>query len=603
MESWAGDGQYRLSHSFNYSETDIQQVYMAPFRAALAANVSAVMCAYDGSNLTQGNPAWPHPLGPEPWGTPMCAHPDMQRLLRTGTAWDGYVISDEGSITFMTPGYHHYVSNLVDAACLAMNAGTDLALGGEYKSTLATCLRQGNVTDTRLREALSRVLTKHADLGWLDTIASIRSQATAQPFPDPVSYNANVGDANVSTPAARALSHTAALEALVLLSNRHSSTLPLAAGALRRVALVGPAANWSHSATGSYIGNYAGCEAGPGGTPPSDPRCHVVTLLEALQTRSAAQGWELAFAPGCDVNTAGATDGFAAALAAAAGADVIIAAVGLDTCQESRCSEGEANDRGVPGGQFPAAGLELGGAQLPLLKALRAAYPTTPLIAVYFNGGPISSPWTLENADAVLEAWYPGYEGGAAIAEALFGEASPAGRMPITTVTDTSQLPPHTDFLLSTPPGRTHMYYTGKPLSPFGFGLCYANFSYSALDVTPPSLAPSDAAVTVSARVTHAGGPESDEVAMLFGKFHAPSVGAASTPLQQLLAFERLHALRAGDTAAVSFTLQRDALALVDPAGVRRVQPGTWTLWLGGGPPDNAAYGGGAVLVGQLLVQ
>jgi beta-glucosidase len=598
IESFAGDGQYRLSHSFNYTEADIQQYYMRPFRAAIAANVTACMCAYDGANGT--NPAWPKPDGPEPWGVPMCAHPDMQRLMRDpALGWQGYVISDEGAITFMGPGYHHYTDNLVDAACLAMNAGTDLALGGEYGSTLSTCLSQGNVTQSRLFEALGRVMKAQFDLGWFDSLAALRGN-----FSDPVPFN-NVGDGNISTSASRNLSRTVALESLVLLKNAGNRILPLASETLQKVALVGPAASWNRTATGSYLGNYAGCELGPGGAISPDPRCTVITLLDALTAKSAEGPWSLAYAPGCDINSPNLTDGFAAAIAAAANADVIIAAVGLDTCQESRCSEGEANDRGVDGGQFPSAGLDLGGSQVALLQALQSAYPNTPIIAVYFNGGPISSPWTMQNAAAVLEAWYPGYEGGTAVVQALFGDYSPAGRMPITTVTDMSELPPYTDVILSTPPGRTHLYYGGVPLIPFGFGLSYANFSYTNLRIVPSFLAPSDQTVTISASLAYAQGTTiiSDEVTQVYGSFQGPTTGLASVPLQQLLAFERSHGLGPSDSLTVSFTINRDAFALFDDAQGLRVPAGTWNIYLGGGPPNNSAYGGGDVLQGTLTFQ
>ena len=600
LESFAGDAQYRLSHSFNVSEADIQQFYFVPFRAALLANVTAVMCAYDGQNGT--NPAWPHPLGPEPWGVPMCAHPIMDRLLRDPALnWKGFVITDEGSITFMTKGYHGYVDKLVDAACLAMNAGTDLALGGEFAGTLATCLTQGNVSQTRLRQALTRVLSAQFDLGWFDSLAAL-----LQNFTDPVPFN-RVGDADIATPASRLLSHKAASEALVLIKNSFSPsqpaarTLPLATASLKRVALIGPAASWNLTATGSYIGSYSPCEDGPGGAISTDPRCHVVTLLEALTTRSGTAPWTLGYAAGSDINTPNATGGFAAALAAAAGADVIIFAGGLDTCQESRCSEGEANDRATAGGQFPAAGLDLGGSQPQLLAALREAYPAVPLVVVLMNGGPISSPYMMNRADAVLEAWYGGNEAGSAVAEVLFGERSPAGRMPVTVVATLDDLPPHTDFSLSTPPGRTHRYFLRRPLTPFGFGLSFATFLYGNLIISPSTLSPSDLVVSVAAIVSHESGMISDEVTLLFGSFVGS--GAASPPRQQLLAFTRFHDLSPGDARHVYFTVPREALALVDASDELRVLPGTWILTVGGGPPDNADFGGGDVLVGLLEVQ
>jgi len=433
LESWAGDGQYRLSHGYNYSEADIQQYYFLPFIAAIRANVTAMMCAYDASNTTL--PTWPHPGGPEPWATPMCASTEMARLMRDpALGWEGYVISDEGAITFMGPGYHKFTDSIVDSVALAINAGTDLALGGEYGSggNLAKAVAQGNVSRATVWGSLRKLVTAQMNLGWFDSVGALMVGE-----PDPVSYN-GVGEGDIGSPASRMLARRAALESFVLLKNK-GAVLPLPPS-LKKIALVGPAANWtSHSSISSYIGNYAGCELGPGGGIPSDPRCHVSTLLEALENAAAVSGgmtssssFSLSYAPGCDINTPGDTSGIPAAVAAAASAEVIIVAVGLDTCQEDRCSEGEANDRGVSGGQFPLAGLDLGGAQLPLLQALRTAYPTTPMIAVLFNGGPISSPYLMENMDAVLEVWYPGEEAGNAIVQTLFGGYIPAGRMPVT---------------------------------------------------------------------------------------------------------------------------------------------------------------------------
>lgn len=254
--------------------------------------------------------------------------------------------------------------------------------------------------------------------------------------------------------------------------------------------------------------------------------------------------------------------------------------------------------RSVSGG-----GLDLGGSQLALLQYLRDNLPATRLVVVLLNGGPISSPWTMAHADAVLEGWYGGEEAGAALAQALFGESSPAGRMPVTTVASLDDLPPYTDFALAAPPGRTSRHFTGAPLVPFGFGLSFAEFEYAGLSVSPPALAAEDGGVNVSAVVTHAGGTslECDEVAQLYGRFTAG--GAASPPLQQLLAFERLRAIRPGQSVPVTFHVPRAAFELADSQGTLRVMPGTWTLWLGGGPPSNADFGGGAVLVGSLVVE
>ena len=159
--------------------------------------------------------------------------------------------------------------------------------------------------------------------------------------PDPVPYNAVSVASNVSTPEHRALSLQAARESLVLLKNS-GGLLPLSASSLKKIALVGPAADYvpSDGATGSYLGNYAPCLDGPGGNLDTDPRCAVVSLKDALANATAASGLAFAYAPGCDINTVNDTAGFPAALEAVSGADVIIAAMGLNTCQETACSEG-----------------------------------------------------------------------------------------------------------------------------------------------------------------------------------------------------------------------------------------------------------------------
>ena len=216
-----------------------------------------------------------------------------------------------------------------------------------------------------------------------------------------------------------------------------------------------------------------------------------------------------------------------------------------------------------------------------------------------------------DNAAALLEAWYPGIEGGNAIADALLGRAIPAGRMPVTTVRDMSDLPPHTDFILATPPGRTHRHFTGTPLIPFGFGLSYVNFTYSALAIAPAAVCASAVgAISITASLQRAPGPAAlaalpaDEVVQLYGSSGAVAVpGITSPPLQQLLAFTRLPALADGEVRSVGFSLGAADLQLFLPTGRMGVQAGNWSLTLGGGGPSSEAYGGGALLRGYLNVQ
>lgn len=339
--------------------------------------------------------------------------------------------------------------------------------------------------------------------------------------------------------------------------------------------------------------------------------CHVVSLREALSADASAAGFALHYAPGLLDPLSNDTSGFAAATAAAATADAVVLAVGATTCADpAACNEGESNDRVTNAGGGEGL-LGFSGAQLALIQAVAAARrPGVPLVVVQFHGGPISSPATVAAADSVLVAWFPGYEGGAALADVLLGRASPTGRLPVTMLPDASQLPLFSDTVLTSPPGRTYTHYTGTPLFPFGFGLTYASVTYAGMAVAPRALAPTDAAFVVSAQVTRpAGGAFTgplDEVVQLYGSYTGVNAtgGATAVPRTQLLAFTRVRGLLPGGQASVTLTVPRRALALVQPAGgAPAVSAGNWTLTVGGGPPSNAEYAGGsAVLTSWLQV-
>jgi hypothetical protein len=342
----------------------------------------------------------------------MCLHPYLQELLRDQLGFGGFIVSDLGAITFAATT-HNYTATVADAVALAVAAGTDLCLGGEYQQYLPDLVASGAVNMSDVERGLNRSLLTRFQLGMFDPVSA-------------VPYN-DVSMANVSSAAHRALARQVALEGAVLLKNE-GPILPLsgAAWAGKKIALVGPSANYSTQ----LVGNYPGCSDGPNDPELDVPLCQLVTILDGLTPRAAAYGFNLTYGAGCDINT-NDTAGFPAALEAAAGADLIIAAMGLDTCQVGDpCSEGEANDR--------LTTIDLPGAQLQLLAALYAAHPATPIIVLLINGGVISSPsmYRAANVKAVLELWYAGEEGGNAAADILFGDYAPAGRLPVTIVED-----------------------------------------------------------------------------------------------------------------------------------------------------------------------
>ena len=268
-------------------------------------------------------------------------------------------------------------------------------------------------------------------------------------------------------------------------------------------------------------------------------------------------------------------------LKGAADADVIVAVVGLSTDLEGE--EMKIKVDGFSGGD--KTNIELPADQRDLLRRAKAL--GKPLVVVLMNGSPLDLSWEKDNAAAMIEAWYPGQAGGAAIADALAGKADPGGRLPLTFYKSVSDLPPFDDYAMK---GRTYRYFTGAPVYPFGYGLSYTRFAYGPLHV---EAAPGGAetGVTVSTDVTNVGGRPGDEVAELYIK--PPAFQGA--PRLALRGFERLN-LAPGQHRTISFTLSPRDLSFVDRDGDRHVLPGDYTISVGSGQPDSGAPGQSAPL-------
>jgi len=258
------------------------------------------------------------------------------------------------------------------------------------------------------------------------------------------------------------------------------------------------------------------------------------------------------------------------AVDAARKADVVIAVVGLTAQLEGE--ESENSDPGFFGGD--RLDLDLPHPQEQLLESLAAT--GKPLIVVLASGSAVSLNWAQEHAAAILEAWYPGEEGGTAVADVLSGEYNPAGRLPVTFYKSVAQLPPFGSYGMN---GRTYRYFTEQPLYPFGYGLSFSSFNYSDAKITPDQVA-AGAAVTVSVRVTNASSVPGDEVVQLY----LSHSGVDGAPIRALVGFQRVH-LAAAAAQTVSFTLHDRDLSTVDDKGVRRVVTGPVEVWIGGGQP------------------
>ncbi|HEY5381655.1 MAG TPA: glycoside hydrolase family 3 C-terminal domain-containing protein [Acidobacteriaceae bacterium] len=261
------------------------------------------------------------------------------------------------------------------------------------------------------------------------------------------------------------------------------------------------------------------------------------------------------------------------AVAAAKNSDIVIACVGLSPSLEGE--EMPVKLDGFDGGDRTS--IDLPAAQQALLKALAAT--GKPLIVVLQNGSALAVNWAQRHANAILEAWYPGEEGGTAIAETLAGDNNPAGRLPLTFYSSLSQLPPFTDYSMK---GRTYRYFTGQPLYTFGYGLSYTTFAYSNLKL--PSTVKAGEPVTIEAEVKNTGRVAGDEVAELY----LSQPHAFETPIRKLAAFKRVH-LAPGKTTHISLTITPRALGQVDAQGNRIIRPGDYTLSLGSTQPGASA--------------
>ena len=262
------------------------------------------------------------------------------------------------------------------------------------------------------------------------------------------------------------------------------------------------------------------------------------------------------------------------AIAAAKNADVVIAVLGITS--ELEGEEMPVSEEGFKGGDRTS--LNLPKPEEELLEAVAAT--GKPVVLVLSNGSALAVNWAKEHANAILESWYPGEEGGAAIAETLSGKNNPAGRLPVTFYTGVDQLPPFEDYAMK---GRTYRYFEGKPLYPFGYGLSYTTFSYSGLTLPKEAVKAGDP-LTAEVTVTNTGNREGDEVAQLYLNF--PKVPGA--PLRALRGFKRVH-LKPGESQNLRFELRDRDLSMVSEAGEPIIAEGKYSVSIGGGQPDAEA--------------
>jgi beta-glucosidase len=539
-------GPESTRHSFDVrpSDYDLYDTYLPAFRTLVVdAKVASVMCAY---NAIDGQP---------------CCGSDllMTDILYNKWKFRGYVTSDCGAIDdFYEKSYpsHQFSPNAASAASDAVIHGTDVECGGSYHSLVAA-VQSGLMSESKIDTSVFHLLEIRFRLGIFDP-------------PALVEY-AQIPMTEVQSPEHQVQARLMARESIVLLKNEHHF-LPLDALHIRKIAVLGP--NAADSTV--VLGNYNGFPD------------HTVTVLEGIRQKLPA-GANVYYEKGVDYVQGGASADVDAVAARVKDADVIVFVGGISPRLEGEEMRDVQLD-GFSGGDRTS--IALPAVQTKLMQALYAT--GKPVILVMMTGSAISTEWESAHLPAILDAWYGGEAAGTAVADVLFGDYNPAGRLPVTFYRSVDQLPSFSDYSME---GRTYRYFKGDPLYPFGYGLSYTSFAYSQLSL--PGEVSTGTEVPVTVTVQNTGGREGDEVVQLYVR-HTDHEGRA--PLHALAGFTRVH-LMPGEKKTVQMILSARALSLVDASGHRNEKAGKVAIFMGGGQPLPASLAAGSVVGGTLSVK
>lgn len=458
----------------------------------------------------------------------------LTEVLREQWGFNGFVVTDYTSINEMV--LHGIVADNKAAGALAANAGVDMDMqSAAFYDYLTELVEEGEVSEEQVNAAVRRILYLKLVLGLFD---------------DPYRYSDIEREEElVFNPAHQEEARNMARESMVLLENR-DRTLPFRSE-VQSIAVIGPLANDPPQMMGNWFA------AGDGNS--------CVTPLAGLEEAMVGKA-VVRYEKGCEIDT-DSEAGFADAVALAEKSDVIVAMMG-----EGGWMSGEAASRSELG---------LPGNQLELLKQLKAT--GKPLIVVLFNGRPLTINWLSENADALMEAWFPGTMAGHALADLLTGEHNFSGKLPVTFPRNVGQIP---IFLAMKNTGRplAEIKYTSKyldvpnsPLYPFGYGLSYSRFAYEPIEVRSATFS-MDEEVEVSVGVTNLSDTTGTEVVQLYIR---DRIGSVTRPVRELKGFQRVE-LGPGDRKVVTFTLTADDLAFFTRDMSYQAEPGEFDVWVGG---------------------
>ena len=544
-------------------ERELREVHLFPFEAAVReAGLGTLMITY-------------HELD----GIPVAASGWlMEEILRNEWGFEGIVISDYNAIV-MLADYHHTAADKRDAARQALIAGVDLELPKTdcYGAPILELFHEGSLDRKFLDRAVYRILLLKFKLGLFEN-----------PF-----VNASEASAAFNRRENADLAHQAATQSMVLLKN-DDHLLPLSRQ-LKSIAVIGPNANTLRRLLGDYTyGSFAELMSGgatdpvvgghedsqPVSFPESLPK-GMITIFEAVRSK-VSQGADVQYQPGCGFSDL-SQDGIPDAVALAQNADVAILVMGGKSGLTQDCTTGELRD---------AASLSLPGVQEQLIEAVLDT--GTPVVLVLVGGRPAAIPDLVERIPAVLNAWLPGEKGAEAVADVLFGDANPGGKLPITFPRSVGQIP---IFYSRKPSGGQSYNFIDyvdelvKPLFPFGHGLSYSEFVYSDFRVKAvadldapkdPKTFPMETTLEVSLKIKNVGEHQGAEVVQLYVR---DMLGSVTRPVQELKGFQRLELLP-GESRSVCFELPAALLAFYDTHMHYLVEPGEFEIMVGSSSQD-----------------
>ncbi len=514
-------------NTVDISERTLREVYLPPYQAAVRHGAASIMSAFNDLN-----------------GVPASAnHFTLTGILRDEWNWDGVVISDYNSVGELVR--HHFAEDMKEAALRGFKAGVDIDMVGDsidgnpYAPNLKNLVEAGRISENEIDNSVRNVLRMKFRLGLFDN-----------PYTDTSYFKEN----NLSQDYKDSIALRLAEESIVLLKN-DKNLLPLSRD-VKRIALIGPFSDNNNDPVGPWAGGY-------------NPE-NVVSILQGLKN-IVNDSIIIDFVKGCNVNDSDYT-GFDAAVEAAGKADVVIFTAG-----ESKDMSGEAESK---------TDLNIPFIQAELLKKVYAE--GKPVVVVLLNGRPLTVNWISENIPALIESWYLGNQTGNALAQVIFGYYNPSGKLPVTFPRSTGQIPLYYYHKFTGRPFDREDKYTSKytdspvtPLYPFGYGLSYTSFSYDTILVSKRRVNKNES-LKVSVNVKNTGRYMGEEVVQLYIRDDFASV---TRPVKELKGFKKLNILP-GEIKKVEFEITPDMLSFLDINMNKVVEPGTFTVYIGGNSAD-----------------